>query len=223
MSDKAHAKVHSVYETTMIGRHGRDLIKMIPAARTNDVAEIVPGGTPTGRNAAEAVVALMQRTVKRLPPLTIVDVFDANMGRSQVDMLWAKLKDPTAACMQDGAKTLARVWEAAWRAGSGEDQAQGGKFDQDDLRKLYENSKFLPAYELQTVTLDPNDRIVSTAGGSGGAGSASAAPASTARRRTAKKSAAAADRRSGRAAAAPGGGRKRAPAKSRARKRSARG
>ena len=106
----------------------------------------------------------MQRTVKRLPPLTIVDLFDANMGRGQVDVLWAKLKDLTAACMQDGAKTLARVWEAAWRAGGGEDQAQGGKFDQGDLRRLYEDSKFLPSYELQNVTLDPNDRIVPTSG-----------------------------------------------------------
>ena len=78
----------------------------------------------------------MQRTVKRLAPMTIVDLFNANMGRGQVDTLWAKLKDPTAACMQDGAKTLARVWEAAWRAGSGEDRAQGAEFDLNRFTKI---------------------------------------------------------------------------------------
>ncbi|MGN8549357.1 hypothetical protein ACQPTN_33855 [Bradyrhizobium sp. 13971] len=93
-----------MYETTMIGRHGKDLIKMIPDARTSDVAEIVPGGTPTGRDAAVAVVALMQRTVKRLPPMTIVNLFNSHMGSGQVEALWSKLKDATAACMQDGAE-----------------------------------------------------------------------------------------------------------------------
>ncbi len=45
---------------------------MIPDAKTADVAEIVSERVPTGRDAAVAVVALMQRTVKRLPPMTIV-------------------------------------------------------------------------------------------------------------------------------------------------------
>ena len=49
LNDKAHAKVHSIYETTMIGRHGSDLITMIPLAPTNDVPAIVPHGKPTGR------------------------------------------------------------------------------------------------------------------------------------------------------------------------------
>jgi hypothetical protein len=164
LNDKAHAKVHSVYETTMIGRHGKDLIKMIPAATTDDVPDIVPNGVPTGRDAAIAVVALMQRTVKRLAPMTIGNLFNANMGSGQVEKLWAKLKDPTAACMQDGAKTLARVWEAAWRAGSGEDRAQGGKFDQDDLRKLYDNPSFLQSFVLQDLTLDANGHIVPLSG-----------------------------------------------------------
>jgi hypothetical protein len=182
-SDKAHAKVHSVYETTMIGRHGRDLIGMISEAATSNVPEIVPGGKPTGRDAAAAVVELMQRTVKRLAPLTIVDLFDENMGRGQVEALWAKLKTPTAACMQDGAKTLARVWEAAWRAGSGETRAQGGEFSQDKLRKLYMDPKFLPAYPLQEVTLSPDDRIIPISGSVGPA-RGSRAIASTSRATT---------------------------------------
>jgi len=64
------------------------------------------------------------------------------MGRGQVEALWEKLKTPTAACMQDGAKTLARVWEAAWRAGAGETRTQGNKFKQSDLRTLYMKPDF---------------------------------------------------------------------------------
>jgi hypothetical protein len=164
LNDKAHAKVHSVYETTMIGRHGRDLIEMIPQADTDPVAPVA-GNPPTGRDAAVAVVALMQRTVKRLAPLTIVDLFDGHMGRGQVDVLWDKLKEPTAACMQDGAKTLARVWEAAWRAGKGESNGAGDKFSQDDLQKLYNTPSFLPAFKLQDVELDAAGRIVPKNGG----------------------------------------------------------
>ncbi|MGY3586020.1 hypothetical protein ACVIGB_004920 [Bradyrhizobium sp. USDA 4341] len=187
LNDKAHAKVHSVYETTMIGRHGKDLIKMIPDARTSDVAEIVAGGTPTGRDAAVAVVALMQRTVKRLPPMTIVNLFNSHMGSGQVDVMWSKLKDATAACMQDGAKTLARVWEAAWRAGAGEDRGQGGKFDQGSLSKLYNDPSFLPAYPLQQLTLDADDHIVPVGGGR--ARRRSASTARRARPQAAKKAA----------------------------------
>jgi hypothetical protein len=209
--DKAHAKVHSIYETTMIGRHGKDLIKMIPAATTSDVAEIVPGGKPTGRDAAAAVVALMQRTVKRLPPMTIVDLFNTHMGAGQVETLWAKLKDPTAACMQDGAKTLARVWEAAWRAGSGEDRGQGGAFDQTSLRKLYENPGFLPAFPLQQLTLDADDHIVPTVGSAKRTRTSSAQKS----RRSAKKSSA---KKRGKAKPAP---RKRAAKKKKAAKRKA--
>jgi hypothetical protein len=189
LNDKAHAKVHSVYETTMIGRHGKDLIKMIPAATTSDVAEIVADGKPTGHDAAMAVVALMQRTVRRLPPMTIVDLFNSSMGRGQVETMWTKLREPTAACMQDGAKTLARIWEAAWRAGFGEDRAQAGVFDQDDLRKLYENAGFLPSYPLQQMTLDADGRIARIGAEAKRPAVAPVVPGS-ARRRAAKRPAA---------------------------------
>ncbi len=214
LSDKTQTKVHSVYETTMIGRHGRELIKMIPQAETDDVAEIAPKGQPIGRDAAVAVVALMQRTVKRLPPLDIVDLFDANMGRGQVPALWDKFKEQTAACMQDGAKTLARIWEAAWRGGNGETTAQGGKFNQNDFRRLYQDAKFLPSYTLQSVTLDASDRIVPTG---------AAAPAEPARRQrggAAAKTASSRHRKRGARPKARGGRKGRQP-RSRARRRAA--
>ncbi len=169
LGDKPHAMVHSLYETTMIKAHGPELIEMIPTAQIPPVAAINPAGTPTGHDAAQAVIELMQRTVKRLPPLTIVNFFDAHMGHGQADAMWDELKDRTAACMQDGARTLARIWEAAWRAGGGETNPASGAFPQDALRNLYSDSSFLPSYKLQDITLDGSNRIVPKSGGAGAA------------------------------------------------------
>ncbi|MER9191223.1 hypothetical protein [Mesorhizobium australicum] len=159
-ADKQHAKVHSVYETTMTGKHGPDLIRMIPAAEIAPVAPVVANGKAKGRDAAVCVVQLMQRTVRRLPPLTIVDLFDSHTGRGQVETLWDELKEPTAECMQDGARTLARIWEAAWSAGSGEGKHEQGACDQGDLSHLYANPKFLPSYKLQDLTANAKGRLV---------------------------------------------------------------
>ena len=159
LSDKTHAKVHSVYETNMVARHGEDLIGMIPVAGAEDVAPIAEGGTPTGHDIAVAVVELMQRTVKRLPPLVIVDAFDTHMGSDQMDDMWSELKERTAACMQDGAKTLARIWEAAWRAG-GSPAFDATTFKQEDLTALYKNHDFLPSYTLDQITTDAGGHIV---------------------------------------------------------------
>ncbi|MDQ0563230.1 hypothetical protein QO004_005039 [Rhizobium mesoamericanum] len=163
LSNAAHAKVHSVYETMMVAKHGEDLIAMIPAAGADDVAEIAPGRTPTGHDIAVAVVALMRRTVNRLPPLTIVDTFDEHMGSGQMGVMWDMLKDRTAACMQDGAKTLARVWEAAWRA-AGSPNLGNQAFTEDQFSGLYMKKDFLPSYTLDQLTTDEHDHIVPTDG-----------------------------------------------------------
>jgi hypothetical protein len=165
MSDPKQTKVHSVYETTMVGRYGSELIKMIPtAAGVLPVAEIKAGSTPTGHDIAVSVVALMQRTVDRLPPLTIVDEFDDHMGTGQVETMWNDLGPKTAACMQDGARALARVWEAAYRAGlaakaNGWAAPTATTFKPADLSALYQQKTFLPSYTLQQITTS-NGKIV---------------------------------------------------------------
>jgi len=165
-SDKKHGQVHSVYETAMVGRHGTELIDWIPKARIPAVAALKPAGAATGRNAAQAVVELMMRTVKRLPPLKIVEVFESHMGRGQDAAMWAELGKDTAACMQDGARTLARIWEAAWQAGQGERNTAAETLSHDALIALYTDKTFLPSWRLQDVHLDANDRIVGKAAAS---------------------------------------------------------
>ncbi|MEI9992561.1 MAG: hypothetical protein WDM86_21325 [Rhizomicrobium sp.] len=158
LGDKKQIKVHSVYETTMIGLHGKELLPMIAAADPGAVAPVA-GDPPAGQDVAFAVTELMRRTVARLPPLTIVDLFDNNMGKSQTDVLWAQLKDKTAACMKDGALTLARIWEAAWRAG-GLTAAPPTPFAYADMEALYRQKCFLPSFPLDKVSLGADGKLV---------------------------------------------------------------
>lgn len=188
-ADAVHAAVHSVYETTMVAAHGPDLIEMIPKAVVPAVAAL-PGQAPNGHAAAIAVVDLMRRTFKRLPPLEIVDMFDAHIGRGQTAALWSAFGERTAACMQDGARTLARIWEGAWRAGGGEGLGTHGVFKQNNLADLYNrpNAEFLPAYKLNDLTTDKG-RIIVGASPAAKAGPAKKAPArkAPAKRAPAKK------------------------------------
>ncbi len=162
-SDPAQSKVHSVYETTMVGRFGAELIGLIAAADTLPVPPIaaVDGVTVTGHDIAVAVVALMRRTVDDLSPLTIVDEFNRDRGPKQTAQMWAALKAPTARRMKDGAMTLARIWEAAWAEGrKGRADPADAPFacEHQDLMDRYEKSDFVRSYKLQGLTLDASKR-----------------------------------------------------------------
>jgi len=161
-SDPAQSKVHSVYETTMIGRFGSELIELIASATTLQVPPIEAGDdtTVTGHDVAVAVVALMRRTVKELPPLTIVGEFNRDHGSKQTVQMWEALKKPTAQRMKDGAMTLARIWEAAWTEGRKNNAVPDEEpvaCDRSALMDLYENPGFVRSYKLQSLTLDDSE------------------------------------------------------------------
>jgi hypothetical protein len=165
--DKNHAKVHAVYETTMLQEKAGELISLLNIAvqAPSQVSQIKTDGQLDGQKAAFAVVQLMQRTVNRLPPIKIVNLFDHHMGRGQTDALWNALKDDTASCMADGAHTLARIWEAAWLKGrSGKAKVdQVPVADQQTLMNLYSQREFLPSYRLQVVQ-EKAGQIIGTRG-----------------------------------------------------------
>ena len=142
-------RVHSAYETQMLTTHAAELLPMVQVA-ADTVVTSVPAIGRTGRAAAIAVVALMRRTVERLPPLDIVQVFDDNPGRGRSQALWEAFAEPTAACLADGARTLAALWEAAWRAGTTIGTfTVPNKFTKKQMSDLYNDRAFLPAVKLQ--------------------------------------------------------------------------
>lgn len=162
LNDSAQTKVHSVYETTMVGRFGSELIGLIADADVPAVAPIAPahGEDVTGHDVAVAVVALMRRTVEALPPLSIVDQFNRSHETAQ---LWDKFKAPTASRMKDGAMTLARIWEAAWIQGRrhlANPATPAKAFGQEALMALYRRADFLRSFPLQQLTVDEAGHLV---------------------------------------------------------------
>jgi hypothetical protein len=75
-----------------------------------------PPGPPkvTGSDeAADAAVALMQRTIDAIPPADIVAVFTVDPGPGRTDQLWNTFGAATISRLAAGAKTVAMLWNAA--------------------------------------------------------------------------------------------------------------
>jgi len=150
---KKGADVHSVYETGMLDANRAALIAKIEDLRatTTAPAAATPGG---GREAAKQVVKLMQRTVKALPPIKIVNLFNSLSGPKRIETMWKKLGDRTAACILDGSYTLARIWEAAWKEGrgaSGNVAMPAQPFSHKKLSDLYNKKDFTPSWQLENL------------------------------------------------------------------------
>jgi hypothetical protein len=141
--------VHSVYETTMLDEHAAEVVAGVNA----DLADDLPGPPlVTGSDeAADAAVALMQRTIEAIPPAEIVSVFAAHPGPEQTTQLWNTFGAATVKRLADGAKTLAMLWTAAWRQGGGEtiDAAKIQPQPKPALQKLYDTDSFAPSVWLK--------------------------------------------------------------------------
>ena len=145
--------VHSAYETNMIDRYAGQLVGGIKTA----IKELSPYKTVTGGHAiALETVKLMDRSARALPPRKIVDAFVKAGGTKTVavyDALWGKFSGQTAQIMADGAKTLALVWDSAWKAGNG-DALPASKIkaiSKATLQALYEEPDFVPSLDLDQI------------------------------------------------------------------------
>jgi len=158
--DEDEAAVHSVYETNMLNSHAAEMIAAIAKAKkTVSGPKAVTGG---GQAAAVAAVELMRRTVDRLPPLEIVEFFNQHPGHGRLAAMWDEFGDRTAQCLVDGAKTLAAMWDGAWRRGSkglGTIKFPKEAFEHKKLMSLYNDRDFVPSFKLQDTVRD-GDRLV---------------------------------------------------------------
>ena len=159
-SSQAESGVHSAYEADMLDQYTDEMLAALAAlAPTWAPAPVVAGG---GQKAAVAVVELMRRTVTRLPPLKVVDVYMESAGQGRTRKMWEALGKDTAECLFDGSITLARLWEGAWREGRGgvaNPAAPATACDKDALKHLYVDDAFLPSYKLQDL-VEKNGRLV---------------------------------------------------------------
>jgi hypothetical protein len=146
------AGVHSAYETKMIDRKSTDLVKKLATsvAQSGDVIKAIK----SGHDAATRTVELMDRAARRIPPKTLVDAFIAAGGTGNVadqDALWKTFGTKTVLTMADGARVLARIWQAAWDEGGGDAIGDVGAVEPKDLKELYEETTFVESLNLDDI------------------------------------------------------------------------
>jgi hypothetical protein len=87
-----------------------------------------------------------------LSPLEIIEVFNQGSNtNNRLKYMFELLGKRTASCLAEGCIKLASVWENAWTEGDGNqiDGSNLGTLNSIELKNLYENREFLPAYSLQ--------------------------------------------------------------------------
>ena len=142
--------VHSAYEDAMVDLHAPDLQRMIPVKLK--AAQAVPL-VGSGQAAATAILELMDRTAKTIPPEAIVDAYiKAGGGKSKAtaDALWTAFGTQTVDVMADGAQVLAMLWDSAWIAGGGIAGAAAA-VPQPALQIIYEDAGFVPSLDLDHI------------------------------------------------------------------------
>lgn len=98
--------VHSVYETNMLRLRTAELIDGLAQEVAGKAAS---ADVQTGRGAAIALIKLMRTTIETLPPLEVVDAFNAASGRQRVPHMWDQLGKRTITCIANAALFLATL------------------------------------------------------------------------------------------------------------------
>jgi hypothetical protein len=154
----ASTGVHSTYEEVMIDRHAKELAAKLDAVKVSTLgAQARDQSTiKSGFEAGLAVIELMARAHRYLPPADICNTYESlggGHGASVIAGLWQAYADPTAKCIADGARTLGQLWQAAYDLNPQGDFA--GAIPQTVLRPMYEDKTFLPSLHL--AHLDEKD------------------------------------------------------------------
>ena len=145
-----HNGVHEAFEKTMLDRFPADIVAGVnEAVGTSKVKGTLTGGF----EAAQSIIALVRRVRQILPPERINDVFDDVQGQNRVTRLFEEIGADTIACMAEGAKELARLWDSAWREGGGDviGQAHLVAIAKSQLRQRYERKTFLESLTLREM------------------------------------------------------------------------
>jgi hypothetical protein len=145
--------VHSAFETAMLSRFASSLLPKaasIAGGLSNFTAP------PSGFDAAKLIIQLMDTAASTLKPAVILNAFEASGGTTHVDdltKLYKSVGGKTATLLALGAHALAKVWEGAWAAGSG-DQLSSAllvAFNSDDVRGRYIDTGFIPSVTLGEI------------------------------------------------------------------------
>lgn len=148
---KHGAGVHTAYESKMIDLHAGELFGLIDAQLKRKAPALPP--IASGHDAAVAIVALMDRSAKALPPRTLIEAYvglGGGQGRATVNGLWEAFRTPTAKVMADGIRVLEQLWVAAWRDGGGAAAPVDklGRVPPPEVLRRYRAASFVPSLDL---------------------------------------------------------------------------
>jgi hypothetical protein len=150
--EESEKNVHSDYENGMLDRNMKEVFDAV-----NKKAKKISGNDTIkgGHAAAKLTVDLMRRTITKMPPLEIIEVWSSAEGRDKFRKMWQELGGRTVECITDGVQVMANIWESAWNEGNGDKIAESklNKCDSDTLESLYKDKNFLPAYWLVDLEL----------------------------------------------------------------------
>jgi hypothetical protein len=144
--------VHASYEDDMVDRHV-DLL--MPQVQKLAASSALPKSVTGGKNAAVAVVHLMQATFAKIAPMDLVNAYVKTLDEkpaARADALWQDFGKDTAQVMADGSRCLAQLWVSAWIEGGGDKTIkQLGAVSEAALAKIYQDNTFLPSKTLDTI------------------------------------------------------------------------
>jgi hypothetical protein len=142
--------IHSAYEDKMVFDHRADILEKLKQTAKVKKSERIG----TGQEAAIETVALMRRTFKALPPAKLLQTFiDVGKGgKAASDALWSRHGQKTIAVMQDGAHTLALLWESAWNVGGGERAVtRRTTLSEKEAMDVVKDADFLPSLPVSRI------------------------------------------------------------------------
>jgi hypothetical protein len=146
--------VHSAYEDGLVNFHSTEIMDALHKTFKGK-SHCRPLIKNHGQGAAAAVVNLMQQTFKAIQPAQIVRAYvpiKKLKPRDVADHLWEQFGTATVNVMADGARTLAVLWDSAWKEGGGTAAMAGkGKISQRSLKSLYTQPKFLESFTLAQI------------------------------------------------------------------------
>ena len=120
------AKIHGIYEETMLEVGAADALPAIDAAVAHLPSN--PGAIKNGHDAAVETVRLMYAAQQRLKPRTIINADNPALTDNQrAARLWGKknVRDATVQSLADSVRLLADLWASAWAKGNGDVNAAG--------------------------------------------------------------------------------------------------
>jgi len=106
-----------------------------------------------GAAAAHRVVTLMKDTLGLIPPIEVIDAFNAETGRDRIGHMWDVLGDRTCRTIGNGCIALAHLWQSAWMEGHGNSIAVSKlkALDRNTLKGYYMDRSFLESRWLRNM------------------------------------------------------------------------